>query len=124
MQSQSPGVNIQSNSGQPGDGFKISIRGAGTNGSTAPIYVIDGVAGGDINSLNPADIERIDVLKDAASCAIYGSSSANGVILITTKQGKAGKVQVTYDGTVGWANVYKMPDLLTKTTKAPTGSKS
>lgn len=112
LQSQSPGVNIQSNSGQPGDGFKISIRGAGTNGSTAPIYVIDGVAGGDINSLNPADIERIDVLKDAASCAIYGSSSANGVILITTKQGKAGKVQVTYDGTVGWSNVYKMPDLL------------
>ena len=112
LQSQSPGVNIQSNSGQPGDGFKISIRGAGTNGSTAPIYVIDGVAGGDINSLNPADIERIDVLKDAASCAIYGSSSANGVILITTKQGKAGKVQVTYDGNVGWSNVYKMPDLL------------
>ncbi len=113
LQSQSPGVNIQSNSGQPGDGFKISIRGAGTNGSTAPIYVIDGVAGGDINSLNPADIERIDVLKDAASCAIYGSSSANGVILITTKQGKAGKVQVTYDGSVGWSDPYKLPDMLT-----------
>ncbi|MBQ5403230.1 MAG: TonB-dependent receptor [Bacteroidales bacterium] len=113
LQSQSPGVNIQSNSGQPGDGFKISIRGAGTNGSTAPIYVIDGVAGGDINSLNPADIERIDVLKDAASCAIYGSSSANGVILITTKQGKAGKVQVTYDGSIGWSDPYKLPDMLT-----------
>ncbi len=113
LQSQSPGVNIQSNSGQPGDGFKISIRGAGTNGSTAPIYVIDGVAGGDINSLNPADIERIDVLKDAASCAIYGSSSANGVILITTKQGKAGKIQVTYDGSIGWADPYKLPDMLT-----------
>jgi len=113
LQSQSPGVNIQSNSGQPGDGFKINIRGAGTNGSTAPIYVIDGVAGGDINSLNPADIERIDVLKDAASCAIYGSSSANGVILITTKQGKAGKVQVTYDGTIGWSDPYKLPDMLT-----------
>lgn len=86
LQSQSPGVNIQAVSGQPGDGFKINIRGAGTNGNTAPVYVIDGVAGGDINALNPADIERIDVLKDAASCAIYGSSGANGVILITTKQ--------------------------------------
>lgn len=105
LQSQSPGVNIQAVSGQPGDGFKINIRGAGTNGNTAPIYVIDGVAGGDINALNPADIERIDVLKDAASCAIYGSSGANGVILITTKQGKVGKVSVSYDGNIGWANV-------------------
>jgi len=113
LQSQSPGVNIQANSGQPGDGFKISIRGAGTNSSTAPCYVIDGVSGGDINALNPADIERIDVLKDAASCAIYGSSAANGVILITTKQGKAGKIQVNYDGNIAWSNVYKMPQLLT-----------
>lgn len=112
LQSQSPGVNIQAVSGQPGDGFKINIRGAGTNGNTAPIYVIDGVVGGDINALNPADIERIDVLKDAASCAIYGSSGANGVILITTKQGKVGKVSVTYDGNIGWANIYKMPDML------------
>ena len=64
LQSQSPGVNIQAVSGQPGDGFKINIRGAGTNGNTAPIYVIDGVAGGDINALNPADIERIDVHKN------------------------------------------------------------
>ena len=81
LQSQSPGVSIQANSGQPGDGFKIAIRGAGTNGDTKPLYVIDGVSGGDINNLNPADIERIDVLKDAASCAIYGSAAANGVFL-------------------------------------------
>ena len=112
LQSQTPGVNIQSNSGQPGDGFKISIRGAGTNGNTAPLYIIDGVAG-DINSLNPADIERLDVLKDAASCAIYGSAAANGVILVTTKQGKQGKVQVTYDANVGWSNVYRLPQMLT-----------
>lgn len=112
LQSQSPGVNIQAVSGQPGDGYKVTIRGAGTNGNAAPIYVIDGVAGGDINSLNPADIERIDVLKDAASCAIYGSSGANGVILVTTKQGKEGKMQVTYDGNIGWQNVYKTADLL------------
>lgn len=113
LQSQSPGVTIQAASGQPGDGFKVAIRGAGTNGDTKPLYVIDGVSGGDINNLNPADIERIDVLKDAASAAIYGSAAANGVILITTKQGKAGKIQVSYDANVGWQNVYRMPDLLT-----------
>lgn len=112
LQSQTPGVNIQAASGQPGDGFKISIRGAGTNGNTAPLYIIDGVAG-DINNLNPADIERIDVLKDAASCAVYGSAAANGVILVTTKQGKQGKIQVSYDANVGWANVYRMPKMLT-----------
>ena len=112
LQSQSPGVTIQAVSGQPGDGFKVAIRGAGTNGNTAPLYVIDGVAGGDINNLNPADIERIDVLKDAASCAIYGSAAANGVILVTTKQGKAGKIQVSYDGNIGWSNIYRLPQML------------
>lgn len=112
LQSQSPGVNIQAVSGQPGDGFKVTIRGAGTNGDTKPLYIIDGVSG-DINNLNPADIERIDVLKDAASCAIYGSAAANGVILVTTKQGKEGKIQISYDGNIGWQNVYRMPDLLT-----------
>ena len=112
LQSQSPGVSIQAVSGQPGDGFKVAIRGAGTNSDTKPIYVIDGVTGGDINNLNPADIERIDVLKDAASAAIYGANGANGVILITTKQGKAGKLQVSYDGNIGWQNVAKMPQLL------------
>ena len=112
LQSQSPGVTIQAISGQPGDGFKVAIRGAGTNSDTKPIYVIDGVTGGDINNLNPADIERIDVLKDAASAAIYGANGANGVILITTKQGKAGKVSISYDGNIGWQNVAKMPQLL------------
>lgn len=113
LQSQSPGVNITAASGQPGNSFKIDIRGAGTNGDTTPLYIIDGVAGGDINALNPADIERIDVLKDAASCAIYGARAANGVIMVTTKQGKQGKVQVSYDGYVGWQNLYRMPKMLT-----------
>lgn len=113
LQGQTPGVNITSSSGQPGDGFKVNIRGLGTIGDSEPLYVIDGVAGGDINMLNPADIESIDVLKDAASAAIYGSRAANGVILVTTKQGKEGKMQVTYDGYMGWQNVYKMPSLLT-----------
>jgi len=112
LQSQTPGVNIIQTSGQPGSDFKVTIRGLGTIGNSSPLYVIDGIAGGDINALNPADIEAIDVLKDAASAAIYGARAANGVILVTTKQGKAGKTQVSYDGYVGWQNVYKMPSLL------------
>ncbi|PZX16819.1 TonB-linked SusC/RagA family outer membrane protein [Breznakibacter xylanolyticus] len=112
LQSQAPGVNITQSSGQPGEAFKVTIRGLGTVGNSSPLYVIDGVAGGDINSLNPADIESIDVLKDAASAAIYGARAANGVILVTTKQGKSGKMQVTYDGYYGVQNVYKMPSLL------------
>lgn len=112
MQSQTPGVSITQTSGQPGEGFKVNIRGLGTVGNYAPLYVIDGVAGGDINSLNPSDIEAIDVLKDAASCAIYGARGANGVILVTTKQGKSGKIQVSYDGYVGWQNAPKLPQLL------------
>jgi TonB-dependent starch-binding outer membrane protein SusC len=112
MQSQTPGVSITQSSGQPGEGFKVNIRGLGTTGTSSPLYVIDGVAGGDINNLNPSDIESIDVLKDAASAAIYGARAANGVILVTTKQGKSGKIQVSYDGYYGVQNVYKMPDLL------------
>ena len=113
IQSQSPGVNILPVSGQPGEGFKVTIRGIGTTGNSDPLYVIDGVAGGDLNSLNPSDIESLDVLKDAASAAIYGARAANGVVLVTTKKGKAGKIQVSYDGYYGIQNVYKMPPLLT-----------
>jgi TonB-linked SusC/RagA family outer membrane protein len=112
MQSQMPGVNIIQNNGQPGEGFKVNIRGIGTVGDYQPLYIIDGVAGGDLNALNPTDIESIDVLKDAASAAIYGSRAANGVILVTTKQGKSGKIQVTYDGYYGIQNPYKLASLL------------
>ena len=112
MQSQTPGVSIVQSSGQAGSGYKVNIRGIGTIGDSAPLYVIDGVAGGDINSLNPSDIESVDVLKDAASAAIYGARAANGVILVTTKQGKAGKMQINYDGYVGWQYLAKKPDVL------------
>ena len=112
MQSTTPGVSIMSKSGQPGEGYNVNIRGMGTIGSYEPLYVIDGVAGGSINSLNSSDIESIDVLKDAASCAIYGARGANGVILVTTKQGKSGKMTVTYDGFYGVQNLQKMPELL------------
>ena len=112
MQSSTPGVQITQSSSQPGKGFNVVIRGKGTNGDTAPLYVIDGVAGGNLDDINPADIESIDVLKDAASAAIYGARAANGVILVTTKQGKVGKIEISYNGAIGWSNVYKRPQLL------------
>ena len=104
LQSQAAGMNIVMNSGQPGESYKVVIRGMGTAGSNSPLYVVDGVPGGNITDLSPNDIESIDVLKDAASSAIYGARASNGVILVTTKKGKAGKVQVTFDGYLGWQN--------------------
>ena len=112
MQSSTPGVQITQSSTQPGKGYKVYIRGIGTTGDSAPLYVIDGVAGGNLDGINPADIESIDVLKDAASAAIYGARAANGVILVTTKQGKAGKIELSYNGAMGWSNAYKRPQLL------------
>lgn len=111
MQGQTPGVQITSTSGQPGAGMNVSIRGIGTVGNSAPLYLIDGV-GGDISTLNPADIESIDVLKDAASAAIYGAQAANGVVLVTTKSGKEGKSQVTFDGYYGIQNVEHQIEML------------
>ena len=112
MQSSTPGVNITQSSSQPGKGYKVYIRGIGTTGDSQPLYVIDGVAGGNLDGINPNDIESIDVLKDAASAAIYGSRAANGVILVTTKQGKEGKIELTYNGAIGWSNVAKRPQML------------
>ncbi len=112
MQSSTPGVQITQSSSQPGKGYKVYIRGIGTTGDSQPLYVIDGVAGGNLDGINPADIESIDILKDAASAAIYGARAANGVILVTTKQGKAGKIELSYNGAIGWSNAYKRPQLL------------
>jgi len=112
MQSSTPGVQITQSSSQPGKGYKVYIRGIGTTGNSAPLYVIDGVAGGNLDGINPNDIESIDILKDAASAAIYGARAANGVILVTTRQGKAGKIELTYNGAMGWSNAYKRPQLL------------
>ena len=116
MQTTAPGVQITQASTQPGKGFKVSIRGVGTIGESSPLLVIDGIVSGTandgLNGINPNDIESIDVLKDAASAAIYGARAANGVILVTTKQGKEGKISITYDGFVGWSNAYRKPGLL------------
>lgn len=101
MQGQTPGVNIISESGQPGSDMKVIIRGQGSNTNNSPLYIIDGIPG-DIKNINPSDIQSIDVLKDAASAAIYGAQAANGVVLVTTRTGKDGKAQVTFDGYMGW----------------------
>ena len=107
LQSLASGMNIVMNSGQPGEGYKVVIRGMGTVGSNTPLYVVDGVPGANIDDLSPNDIESIDILKDAASSAIYGARASNGVILVTTKKGKAGAghVNVSFDGYLGWQNV-------------------
>jgi len=97
------GVQVIASSGQPGAGATIRVRGVGSiNASSSPLYVVDGVPyEGSINSINPSDIESMSVLKDAAAGALYGARGANGVILITTKKGKAGKVNISYDGKIG-----------------------
>lgn len=116
LQGQTPGVQIASTSGQPGESIKVTIRGLGTIGNSGPLYVVDGVLTGDITYLNSSDIESIDVLKDAASAAIYGSQAANGVVLVTTRQGKRGQPgQITFDAYAGVQNVAKKVDLLNAT---------
>lgn len=109
-----PGVTITSASGQPGKTPDIKIRGVSTiNSSTAPLILIDGVAGGDMNLLNPNDIETFSVLKDAASASIYGARAANGVILITTKKGKKReKATLSYSGYVGFQTPTALPEMV------------
>lgn len=136
LQGKAAGVQITANSGQPGGGMNVQIRGASTlNAANAqPLYVVDGVpmqnvvkGGNDyglslgngavgtfsgISNLNPDDIESMEILKDASATAIYGSRAANGVVLITTKQGKKGKAQFNYSGSTGWQTVAKKLDLM------------
>ncbi|MDE5646171.1 MAG: TonB-dependent receptor plug domain-containing protein, partial [Muribaculaceae bacterium] len=92
------GVTVTSSSGQPGAAARVRIRGVGTINNSDPLYIVDGMPiEGGLDYLNPADIASIEVLKDAASGAVYGARAANGVVLVTTKQGKEGKTKVTYD---------------------------
>jgi len=113
LQGIATGVSVTRNSGAPGAGTKATIRGLGTIGNSNPLFIVDGVAVGDIDYLNASDIESIDVLKDAASSAIYGSRAANGVILVTTKKGVKGAAPViTYDFYYGMQSIYKkLPSL-------------
>ena len=107
------GVQITQSSGQPGSDSKVRIRGIGTINNSEPLYIVDGMeVGGGINYLNPVDIASVEILKDAASAAIYGSRAANGVILVTTKKGETGKATVNYDVSYGWQNPWKKKEIL------------
>ena len=113
LQGQSSGVNITSASGQPGAAMVVNIRGAGTTGNANPLYVVDGVVvDNGIGYLDPSIIERMDVLKDAAAASIYGARAANGVILVTTKKGAEGKMNVSLNSYTGFQYQYKKLDLL------------
>ena len=107
------GVNVTSASGQPGSKSLIRIRGIGTINDSEPLYIIDGMPTNQdgMESVNPEDIESIEVLKDAASGAIYGARAANGVILVTTKKGKMGKAQINYNFSTGWQSAWKKRDV-------------
>ena len=107
------GVQITQSSGQPGSDSKVRIRGIGTINNSEPLYIVDGMeVGGGISYLNPVDIASVEILKDAASAAIYGSRAANGVILVTTKKGATGRATVNYDVSYGWQNPWKKREIL------------
>ena len=117
LQGSNPGVNITQTSGRGGS-YNIEIRGKSSiNSNTTPLYVVDGVMCDDIDWLNPQDIERIDILKDASSTAIYGSRATAGVVMVTTKSGttvnkQASKPTISYDGYYGWSKTARMPEFM------------
>ena len=106
------GLIVNESSGQPGSGKSILIRGISTNGDNSPLYVVDGLQVGNIDNLNPSDVESVDVLKDAASSAIYGARAANGVVIITTKNGSKGGGSITYSNSYLNSNPWKLPEML------------
>ncbi|MFD1768784.1 SusC/RagA family TonB-linked outer membrane protein [Sphingobacterium suaedae] len=114
LQGQVPGVVVTKNAGKPGGGFNITIRGINSiGGSSYPLLVIDGVpSNAGLGDLNPADIEKIDVLKDASATAIYGSRGAKGVVIVTTKRGKAGKTNIAYDAYIGARTPTNLPTMM------------
>lgn len=112
LQGRSSGVEITSQSGRPGAGSRIRIRGVGTINNSEPLYVVDGFQTGDISFINPGDIESMEVLKDASATAIYGSRGANGVVIITTKRGKEGKTQFEFSTYAGSQQVWRELDFM------------
>ncbi|GAL72136.1 SusC/RagA family TonB-linked outer membrane protein [Jejuia pallidilutea] len=117
LQGRVSGITIAANSGQPGSSSTVRVRGITTLGNNEPLWVVDGVVvdAGGIGFLNQSDIESVEVLKDAASQAIYGARAAAGVILITTKKGKSGKLSVNYNGYTGISSAARKLDLLNAT---------
>lgn len=112
IQGKTAGVSVLPTSGSPGAGVKIRIRGVGSNGNTDPLYIVDGMKTSSIDDIDPNDIGSIEILKDAASAAIYGTEGANGVILISTKKGKTGKSQISYNLQYGIQNLSTNMDLM------------
>ncbi|MBR5396352.1 MAG: TonB-dependent receptor [Bacteroidales bacterium] len=115
LQGMASGVLVTQSSGSPSAGSQVRVRGVGTIHNSDPLYIVDGMPAGSIDYLNPNDIERIEILKDAASGAVYGARAANGVILVTTKKGKEGKVHVNYDFSYGMQNPWRKPAVLNAT---------
>src|SRR5690606_13991480 len=113
LQGRAAGVAV-TNTGSPGSDPIVRIRGIGTVGNNDPLYVIDGMPAGGLNQINPADIESIEILKDASTAAIYGSRGANGVILVTTKKGKVGKPVISMEAYYGSQKAWKTLDLLNR----------
>lgn len=111
LQGKIAGVNIQKSGGNAGSGVRVKIRGVKSFGSNEPLYIIDGFPG-DINSVNPSDIQSMEVLKDGAAAAIYGSVAANGVIIVTTKSGKKGDIKVDFNTYLSFSSVDKKLDML------------
>lgn len=113
LQGKVPGLVVVQNSDPNGGVNSLTLRGASTlNGSTSPLYVVDGIPGVNLNLISPSDIESIDVLRDASATAIYGSKAANGVIMVTTKKGQEGPARVTYSGYVSWENIHNDHDMM------------
>ncbi|MCH2033495.1 MAG: SusC/RagA family TonB-linked outer membrane protein [Tenacibaculum sp.] len=102
LQGRTSGVTVSSSSGSPGSGTKIRIRGTGSSGSADPLFIVDGMKVSTIDNIAPSDIANIEVLKDAASAAIYGTEGANGVIIVTTKKGTKGGLQVNFNTQIGF----------------------
>jgi TonB-linked SusC/RagA family outer membrane protein len=114
LQGRAAGVHVTQSSGRPGAPINVTIRGVGTVNNTEPLYVVDGIpmTNNDILSISPNDIESMSILKDASATAIYGSRAANGVVMITTKRGEAGRIRVNFSAYAGVSNMYKVPEML------------
>lgn len=116
LQGQLAGVTVRTTTGEPGADMQIRVRGAASvNANSDPLYVVDGVPMTTLSGINPADIASIEVLKDAASAAIYGSRGSNGVVIVTTQKGKTGKPKVSFNASVGFQTLEKKIDLLSAT---------
>ncbi len=112
LEGQVSGLIVSESSGQPGSSSSILIRGISTNGDNSPLFVVDGLQVDNIDNLNPSDVESVDVLKDAASCAIYGARGANGVIIVTTKKGSDTGATLTYEAFTSQSNPWRTPEML------------